>query len=172
MRHKLVYKNSASFIYKRIYVSALAVTVKPSARFVRFVLGNVGMAIIFHFTFTETHFQSTSVGCVYICLLGEIFNIHRWCRSACTPAYYTIYTLSHMHTKSFSHSFTHSYTTSACIERSTSALPVSDMHIYVSPHHFYGCHAKPFIPFRSLSLSCHAQNTHNKSNNWIKAAHG
>lgn len=153
MRHKLVYKNSASFIYKRIYVSALVVTVKPSARFVRFVLGNVGMAIIFHFTFTETHFQSTSVGCVYICLLGEIFNIHRWCRSACTPAYYTIYTLSHMHTKSFSHSFTHSYTTSACIERSTSALPVSDMHIYVSPHHFYGCHAKPFIPFRSLSLS-------------------
>lgn len=159
MRHKLVYKNSASFIYKRMYVSALVVTVKPSARFVRFVLGNVGMAIIFHFTFTETHFQSTSVGCVYIyvcsaksstCIVDAVPHAHQ--------LIIAIYTLSHMHTKSFSHSFTHSYTTSACIERSTSALPVSDMHIYVSPHHFYGCHAKPFIPFRALSLSfsCHA----------------
>lgn len=172
MRHKLVYKNSASFIYKRIYVSALVVTVKPSARFVRFVLGNVGMAIIFHFTFTETHFQSTSVGCVYICLLGEIFNIHRWCRSACTPAYYTIYTLSHMHTKSFSHSFTHTQLAHALKDQHP--LYRCPICIYTYRHitSMAAMQNLSYLFALSLSLSCHAQNTHNKSNNWIKAAHG
>lgn len=148
MRHKLVYKNSASFIYKRIYVSALVVTVKPSARFVRFVLGNVGMAIIFHFTFTETHFQSTSVGCVYIYMFARRnlqhpslmpFRMH-------TSLLYNLHTFTHAHEIIFA--FIHSYTTSACI-------PIC---IYTYRHitSMAAMQNLSYLFALSLSLSCHA----------------
>lgn len=198
MRHKLVYKNSASFIYiNGVCVSVVVVTVKPFAQYISsvgmafaFVLENVGMAIIFHFWLYQNAFSIHSGVNVCVCIICLAWqNLQHPCR--CVPhaqhQLITIYTLvhshthlTHTHTFSFLHLFNHSFIFThtahsfddVCMEdqHPLYRCPIC-IYIYIAASHLWLLRNRSILCSLFLSTYLYTWKTHNKSNNWIKMEH-